>query len=292
MSSYAKVNLLELDDVVATGRPDRRRFGRSHLDSKELGVSHFRYGPNLRSPVAHTTASRRRPTSWWPAREACCSARRSWSCTRGTCCAWHPRWCARSRRPEGLEVIAVGGVRPEAATGSWARSRGRTPNDVPAARGALLGCASILLALLATPRRRRVHRRSRRREGQAPPRRAPAPTCSGSAKRPGCSPAATGATCLLAATASSTTQRAGWGRPHRAGRSHAARRLRPGRPHAHRRIEPDGRPQPDSAEGATALLGCEPEQFTCVDDPNPNPGTLSSTLSVGGGVSEHEPLGW
>ena len=55
MSRFAKVNLLEVEDSVA-GRVDglEGRFGRKHLDSRDLGVSLFRYAPGLRSPMAHS----------------------------------------------------------------------------------------------------------------------------------------------------------------------------------------------------------------------------------------------
>jgi quercetin dioxygenase-like cupin family protein len=55
MSSFAKVNLLEVENSVG-GRVDGLdgRFGRKHLDSRDLGVSLFRYAPNLRSPLAHS----------------------------------------------------------------------------------------------------------------------------------------------------------------------------------------------------------------------------------------------
>ena len=55
MSSFAKVNLLEVENSVG-GRVDGLdgRFGRKHLDSRDLGVSLFRYAANLRSPMAHS----------------------------------------------------------------------------------------------------------------------------------------------------------------------------------------------------------------------------------------------
>jgi uncharacterized cupin superfamily protein len=55
MSRFAKVNLLEVEDSVA-GRVEgiEGRFGRKYLDSRDLGVSLFRYAPNLRSPMAHS----------------------------------------------------------------------------------------------------------------------------------------------------------------------------------------------------------------------------------------------
>jgi quercetin dioxygenase-like cupin family protein len=55
MSRFAKVNLLEVEDSVA-GRVEglEAHFGRKHLDSRDLGVSHFRYAPNLRTTIAHS----------------------------------------------------------------------------------------------------------------------------------------------------------------------------------------------------------------------------------------------
>ena len=55
MSRFAKVNLFEVEDSVA-GRVEglEGRFGRKHLDSRDLGVSHFRYAPNYRSQSAHS----------------------------------------------------------------------------------------------------------------------------------------------------------------------------------------------------------------------------------------------
>src|ERR1700749_1780637 len=55
MSGYSTVNLLEIDDSVGDRAPGlQARFGRKHLDSRDLSVSLFRYAPNLRSPMAHS----------------------------------------------------------------------------------------------------------------------------------------------------------------------------------------------------------------------------------------------
>jgi quercetin dioxygenase-like cupin family protein len=55
MSRFAKVNLLEVEDSVGERAPGiDGRFGRRHLDSRDLGISRFRYDPNLRSPFAHS----------------------------------------------------------------------------------------------------------------------------------------------------------------------------------------------------------------------------------------------
>ena len=54
MSNYAKVNLLELEDSVGDRAPEiEGRFGRAALGSRDLGVSHFRYAPGFRSQAGH-----------------------------------------------------------------------------------------------------------------------------------------------------------------------------------------------------------------------------------------------
>ena len=55
MSRFAVVNLLELDNSLGDRAPGiEGRFGRKHLDSRDLGISHFRYRANVRSPAAQT----------------------------------------------------------------------------------------------------------------------------------------------------------------------------------------------------------------------------------------------
>jgi mannose-6-phosphate isomerase-like protein (cupin superfamily) len=55
MSSYSVKNLKEVEDSAAARTTEvEARFARKHLDSKELGVSYFRYAPNYRSPFAHS----------------------------------------------------------------------------------------------------------------------------------------------------------------------------------------------------------------------------------------------
>src|ERR1700759_5102321 len=55
MSRYSHVNLLEVEDSVGARAPGLQgRFGRKHLDSRDLGVSHWRYDANFRAPFAHS----------------------------------------------------------------------------------------------------------------------------------------------------------------------------------------------------------------------------------------------
>ena len=54
MSAYALINLLDLDDLAADA-PDRSvRFGRTALESRDLGVSLFTYEAGVRSSMAHS----------------------------------------------------------------------------------------------------------------------------------------------------------------------------------------------------------------------------------------------
>jgi mannose-6-phosphate isomerase-like protein (cupin superfamily) len=55
MSSYTVKNLKQdVEDVAANTSEVEARFARKHLDSRELGVSYFRYGPNFRSKMGHS----------------------------------------------------------------------------------------------------------------------------------------------------------------------------------------------------------------------------------------------
>ena len=55
MPSFTTINLMEIDNALA----DRvegieGRFTRSRIDSRDLGVSRFTYAANMRSPMAHS----------------------------------------------------------------------------------------------------------------------------------------------------------------------------------------------------------------------------------------------
>ena len=119
MSDYAIVNLLEIDDDIG-GRVAglEGRFGRKLLGSRDLGVSHWSTRRTSRSPAPTATASRRRPTSSSPApgrvrlddeiRDI-----RQWDVVRVA-----PEVVrAFEAGPDGLELIAVGGPKPEGGDG-------------------------------------------------------------------------------------------------------------------------------------------------------------------------------
>jgi mannose-6-phosphate isomerase-like protein (cupin superfamily) len=119
MSDYAIVNLLEIDDDVQ-GRLGglEGRFSRKFLGSRDLGVSHWRYAPNLRNPGAH---SHREQEEAYVVVSGSGRVRlddeireiRRWDVIRVA-----PEVVrAFEAGPDGLELIAVGGPKPEGGDG-------------------------------------------------------------------------------------------------------------------------------------------------------------------------------
>jgi quercetin dioxygenase-like cupin family protein len=119
MSDYAIVNLLEIDDDVQ-GRLEglEGRFSRKFLGSRDLGVSHWRYAPNLRNPGAH---SHREQEEAYVVVSGSGRVRlddeirevRPWDVIRVA-----PEVVrAFEAGPDGLELIAVGGPKPEGGDG-------------------------------------------------------------------------------------------------------------------------------------------------------------------------------
>ncbi len=54
MSNYSIVNFEDVEDFAKDRPGIEGRFARKHLDSRDLGVSLFRYDANLRSDMAHS----------------------------------------------------------------------------------------------------------------------------------------------------------------------------------------------------------------------------------------------
>ena len=119
MSDWAIVNLLDVDDSAA-GRVDglEARMGRNELGSRDLGVSLFRYAPGLRSPVSHT---HREQEEAYVVVSGSGRIRlgdeirdlRQWDVVRVA-----PQVVrAFEAGPDGLDVVAVGGPKPEGGDG-------------------------------------------------------------------------------------------------------------------------------------------------------------------------------
>jgi mannose-6-phosphate isomerase-like protein (cupin superfamily) len=119
MPDYAIVNLLEIEDS-AKGRVAgmEGRFSRKYIGSRDLGVSHWRYAPNTRNPNGHSHREQE---------EAYVVVRGSgrirlddeirdiglWDVIRVA-----PEVVrAFEAGPDGLELIAVGGPKPEGGDG-------------------------------------------------------------------------------------------------------------------------------------------------------------------------------
>jgi quercetin dioxygenase-like cupin family protein len=114
MSNFAVVNLMEVENAVGDRAPGiDGRFSRKHLDSRDLGVSLFRYAANLRSPMAHShheqeeayvvVAGSGRVLLDGEVKEL-----RQWDVLRVA-----PEVVrAFEAGPDGLDLVAVGGPRP------------------------------------------------------------------------------------------------------------------------------------------------------------------------------------
>lgn len=119
MSSFAVVNLLKVDDSVGERAPGvEGRFARKHLDSRDLGVSLFRYAPNLRSPFAHSHREQEEAYvvvagSGRVLLDGEVQELNLWDVIRVA-----PEVIrAFEGGPEGLDLIAVGGPKPEEGDG-------------------------------------------------------------------------------------------------------------------------------------------------------------------------------
>jgi quercetin dioxygenase-like cupin family protein len=119
MADYTVVNLLDIEDS-AKGRVEgmEGRFSRKYLDSRDLGVSLWRYAPNTRNPRGHS--HREQEEAYVVVRG---SGRirlddeirdvRLWDVVRVA-----PEVVrAFEAGPDGLELIAVGGPKPEGGDG-------------------------------------------------------------------------------------------------------------------------------------------------------------------------------
>lgn len=119
MSGFSTVNLLEVEDSSGDRAPGMEaRFGRKHLDSRDLGVSLFRYTPNLRSPMAHSHREQE---------EAYVVVAGSGRVLLGDQVQDLRQWDvvrvapevvrAFEAGPDGLDIIAVGGPKPAEGDG-------------------------------------------------------------------------------------------------------------------------------------------------------------------------------
>jgi quercetin dioxygenase-like cupin family protein len=119
MSRYAKVNLLEVEDSIA-GRAEgiEGRFARKHLGSRDLGVSHWRYAPGFKATTGHRHREQEEAYlvisgSGQILLDGEVHDLEPWDLVRVA-----PEVVrALAAGPDGLEVVAIGGPKPEGGDG-------------------------------------------------------------------------------------------------------------------------------------------------------------------------------
>ena len=119
MSRFAHVNLLELENTVpAEFAGIEGRFSRRHLDSRDLGVSHFRFVPDFQAHTGHRHREQEEAYvvvggSGRILIDGAVHELRRWDVVRVAPEAVR----AFAAGPDGLELIAVGGPKPEGGDG-------------------------------------------------------------------------------------------------------------------------------------------------------------------------------
>jgi mannose-6-phosphate isomerase-like protein (cupin superfamily) len=124
MPSFTIKNLMDVEDSTGDRAPGMEgRFARKYLDSAHLGISLFRYGPGVRSPMAHSHREQE---------EAYVVVGGSGQIRLDDEVFSLRRWDVVRVSPEvirafeggedGLEVVAVGSDRPEGGDGVMAPS--------------------------------------------------------------------------------------------------------------------------------------------------------------------------
>ena len=119
MSNWTIVNLSDVDDSAA-GRMDglEVRMSRKQMESRDVGVSLFRYGPNVRNPMSHT---HREQEEAYVVVSGSGRIRldddihdvKQWDVIRVA-----PEVLrAFEAGPDGMDVVAVGGPKPEGGDG-------------------------------------------------------------------------------------------------------------------------------------------------------------------------------
>jgi quercetin dioxygenase-like cupin family protein len=122
MAEHAKINLLDVEDSIA-GRVEglEAHFGRGPVGARDIGVSLFRYAPNVRSSMGHKHREQEEAYvvvsgSGQILLDGAVDELRQWDLVRvspGVVRAF-------AAGPDGLEIVAVGGPKPEGGDGETA----------------------------------------------------------------------------------------------------------------------------------------------------------------------------
>ena len=195
-----------------------------------------------------------------------------------------PSACAPRARVRGVSLLLAGAVARRADSAQRPEHRSVPDRcEEPAMRTLpQLAARGIVPALAALRRGGRAGRAGKRR---LPPRSSSPATCSGTRKAAGSAVGQLPPRCPdQGAVRGERGQGPGPRQPHRAARGGAAGGLRAERPRSgrHSSLEVSGSVVVERA--ATVVLGCEPEESNCVDDPDsrrPNPRSRAPIGSPG-----------
>jgi mannose-6-phosphate isomerase-like protein (cupin superfamily) len=120
MADYSRVNFEDIESF--TEDPDYElRFGRKHMDSRDLGVSRYRIAAGVRSPFAHRHREQEEAYvvvsgSGRALIEDEVIDLRQWDLVRVAAGVGR----AFEGGPQGMELIAIGGPKPEGGDGERA----------------------------------------------------------------------------------------------------------------------------------------------------------------------------
>ena len=119
MDNYTRVNLMELEDSMA-GRAEgiEGRFGRGPMGAQDVGVSHWRYAPGFRSTMGHRHREQEEAYlvisgSGEMMLDGDVIELGQWDLVRVAPTTVR----AFAAGPDGMEVIAVGGPKPDGGDG-------------------------------------------------------------------------------------------------------------------------------------------------------------------------------
>ena len=119
MDNYTRVSLMELEDSMA-GRAEgiEGRFGRGPMGAQDVGVSHWRYAPGFRSTMGHRHREQEEAYlvisgSGEMMLDGDVIELGQWDLVRVAPTTVR----AFAAGPDGMEVIAVGGPKPEGGDG-------------------------------------------------------------------------------------------------------------------------------------------------------------------------------
>jgi quercetin dioxygenase-like cupin family protein len=123
MSGHTRINLLEdvKDSVAGRAEGLEGRFGRGPMGARDIGVSHWRYAPDFRNPMGHKHREQEEAYlvisgSGQILLDGEVSELKQWDLVRVA-----PEVVrAFASGPDGMEIVAVGGPKPEGGDGETA----------------------------------------------------------------------------------------------------------------------------------------------------------------------------